>query len=107
MICNGNWVDIKADEELDEIIDQILVRDIWYAPRVGRKTMVTKDEVLNLLVDGGDIKYDNDWYDLIRMKKADPKLPANYLQAHDRKQAEITRMENGEQGLSGDTERSW
>ena len=65
-LSNGSIVRV-TDEKEDLYINDILKREIWFAPRVGREPLTTKEEVLEYLKTGATLHYDNDWYAVLIM----------------------------------------
>ena len=64
----GRWVAVSDPEY---IVGQILKRESWYAPRVGREPMTTPEQVLAHIA-GHEMTYGTDWYDVIRSEPAPP-----------------------------------
>jgi len=69
---NGMWDSIKPEEE-DYYIEAILKRESWFAPRVGREPMTTKEQVMEYLKTGKKLDYDDEWYAVIKIDL--PKKP--------------------------------
>lgn len=63
MLSNGSWID--DNERLDEFVGYVVVMEQWYAPRQNREPMTTQG-VLDALLSGKQIQYDQDWYAQIR-----------------------------------------
>lgn len=74
-ISNGNWVPVTAEKE-DLYINQVLERESWVAPRVGREPMTTKTEVLEFLKTGKTLNRGDDWY--AQIKYSVPTPPATH-----------------------------
>lgn len=71
----GKPVPVSPDE-LDSIIKNILDRESWFAPRVGRTPMTTKAQVLEYLENPHNkLYYGDDWYMTIQAKKTPKKQP--------------------------------
>ena len=62
---NTQWVDIDEDR-IEKYLDMILTREAWYAPRVNREPMTTREQVIEFLATGKVLPYDTDWYAQIR-----------------------------------------
>lgn len=68
-------------EQSDDMINRILKRESWYAERVGRKPMTTKEQVITRLQSGESLNYGNDWYKNIRI--AQPPISKAKSDAYD------------------------
>ena len=64
----GRWADVPA-ETLPRLLDGILARESWSAPRKNRTPMTTHAEVEALLSTGQDLSYGDDWYEVLRAKR--------------------------------------
>lgn len=62
-ISNGAWVETQNQ---NDFIDMILAREIWFAPRQNRAPMTTHQQVLDKLATGAELKYDDQWYSVLR-----------------------------------------
>jgi len=69
---SGNWIKV-TEEKVDRYIDNILKREVWFAPRKGRDPMTTKEEVIEFLKTGDPLNYGDDWYAVLKMDI--PKIP--------------------------------
>ena len=63
MLCNGNWID---DDRIDLFCDMVLEREPWVSKNEDREPMTTKQQILDFLATGKNIRYDSDWYANIR-----------------------------------------
>jgi hypothetical protein len=73
MLSNGSWID---EPEIEKLIDLVLEREVWYAPRMDREPMTSRQQVLDLLASGKTMNYDCDWYAVIRDANAfQPRQP--------------------------------
>jgi hypothetical protein len=63
MLSNGVWHD---EDRIDMFVDLVLERETWFAPRVNREPMTTREQVLDYIATGRTIAYDSDWYAEIR-----------------------------------------
>lgn len=61
----GAWVPVDG-VRIQQIIERILERETWYAPRVNRTPMTSPAEVIALLETGKPLPFGNDWDDRIR-----------------------------------------
>jgi len=66
---NGKWTD---EDRIDQFVDRVLERETWYASRIGREPMTTRQQVLDFLATGETMDYDDDWYAQIRDADAPP-----------------------------------
>mgnify|MGYP001586675630 CR=1 FL=1 len=64
----GRWADVPADK-LPRLLDLVLTRESWFAPRQNRTPMTTHAEVEALLATGQDLPYGDDWYQVLRAKQ--------------------------------------
>lgn len=64
-LSNGDWSDTET-ESINVIIDRILEREVWLAPRLERTPMLNKDQVYEVLATGKKLSHDNEWYCNIR-----------------------------------------
>lgn len=71
-LSNGNWIEV-SEEKVALYIPRILEREKWFAPRVGREPMTTKEEVLAFLQTGKTLNYGDDWYAVLKMSLPKPK----------------------------------
>ena len=62
-LSNGMWHD---DDRIDEFVDGALAREAWFAPRIKREPMTTRQQVLDYLATGKALRHDDDWYAEIR-----------------------------------------
>jgi hypothetical protein len=62
-LSNGSWID---ENRVDDFVDIILEREPWFAPRVKREPMATRQQVLDFLASGKTINYGSDWYAEVR-----------------------------------------
>src|SRR5688572_28073464 len=62
-LSNGMWTDVK---DVDSYIDMALKRDSWFAPRINREPMTTRQQVLDFLATGQTIRYGDDHYESLR-----------------------------------------
>jgi len=63
-LYNGMWDEAKNTEHL---LDMVLARETWFAPRVNREPMTTHEQVINFLGTGETISFSDYWYANIRM----------------------------------------
>ena len=69
MNSDGRWADVPT-ETLPRLLDLVLTREYWFAPRKNRTPMTTHAEVEALLATGQDLPYGDDWYEVLRAKQA-------------------------------------
>jgi hypothetical protein len=77
MLSTGTWTD---DDRIEKFIDMVIERETWYAERVGRRPMTSRQEVLDYLATGKEINYDSDWYAKIRDADALVARPAPVIE---------------------------
>ena len=65
---NGTWIDEDKQERIDMFLDSVLEREPWFAPRVNREPMTTREQVLAYLSSGKQINHDSEWYSKLRIK---------------------------------------
>lgn len=72
---NGRWVDLTSTEHANHMVNLVLERESWFAPRVNRESMTTREQVLAYLVTGKTLKYADDWYADLRDGDSIPLRP--------------------------------
>lgn len=71
---NGMWDKVEPERE-NFYIEEILKRETWLAPRLKRKPMESKEDVLNYLKTGKTLHWDDEWYAVIKMDIPKPEKP--------------------------------
>lgn len=77
-LSNGSWINVETDQ-VDGYLDAVLGRESWFAPRVNREPMSTREQVLDFLASGKSIYFGDDWYSEIRVKPA-PRQPKQVIE---------------------------
>jgi len=62
-LSNGNWTDA---EDADYYISKALDREPMQAPWFNREPLTDKAQVLDYLANGETLKYDDEWYEMLR-----------------------------------------
>lgn len=62
-LSNGSWIN---ETEIEKVLDMVINRESWFAPRVKREPMTTRQQVLDFLASGKTINYGDDWYAVVR-----------------------------------------
>lgn len=73
---SGHWVDVEDEDRINMFLDAVLGREAWYAQRVGREPMTSREQVLEHLATGQRLNWDSDWYNQIRIKPQPKPAPA-------------------------------
>jgi hypothetical protein len=71
---NGTWGEI-GPQKIDFYIEEILKRESWLAPRLGRDPLTTKKQVFDYLKTGAQLHWDDEWYAKIKMDLPKKPLP--------------------------------
>lgn len=75
MLSNGTWHDESKPERVENLINQAVEAEQWKARNESRQPR-TADEIKAALEGGETIKYDGDWYAMIRDADALAPTPA-------------------------------
>lgn len=69
-LSNGDWVD-TTEEEAARLLDGVLSRESWFAPRQKREPLTTREQVAAFLAKGRrEMRHGDEWYENIRAKPA-------------------------------------
>lgn len=72
---DGSWQDLD-EARAEHLLNRVLERESWYAPRVGREPMTSTNEIADYLAETGDeINWDSDWYAVLRVRVTEAEAP--------------------------------
>ena len=74
-LATGTWTDETDETYINSFLDRVLARETWFAPRVEREPMTTREQVLAYLATGKTLQYGDDWYATVRDGNCWEKLP--------------------------------
>jgi len=66
-LSNGMWMDLDERLFANRVRD-ILKFDAWYAPRIGREPLTSREQIEATLIAGDELHYGLDWYAIVRAK---------------------------------------
>ena len=74
-LSNGGWLNITDKKQIASLLDRVIAREPWYAPRVKREPRTSHVELLRAMAAGETLSWDDEWYANLRLRFGPPEPP--------------------------------